>query len=198
VTLRSPRIVTVQLLKVAESQPIVRNSGMSPGSLSPGIKATWSVTIWPSENWTGGHEIESAWWSEHVNPFGPVTVPPKGPLRFSPWTSVTESTCADGGAAPMVAVTVCPAMVAVNVCAPPLFAAAVRVIVAPPVPDAGETLRAGLFTAAVHVDGEHPAGAAVSVTVCDPPPDANETVVGDTLNEHGTVRPIVCFAESPR
>jgi len=37
-TLRSPRIVTVQVLLVAESHPLVRKIGWSPGSLSPGVR----------------------------------------------------------------------------------------------------------------------------------------------------------------
>jgi len=73
------------------------------------------VTDCPSGTWRDGHAtLAASWCSVHVNPFGPVTVPPKGPLRFSPWTSVTDSTRAGGGAAPTAMVTVCPAMVAIN------------------------------------------------------------------------------------
>jgi len=78
------------------------------------------------------------------------------------------------------------------------LAAAVSVMVALPLPDAGDTVKAELLLEAVHADGEQPAGDAVSTTFWDPPPDPKDTVAGATLNAHATVTPIVCFEERPK
>jgi len=78
-----------------------------------------------------------------------------------------------------------------------VLAADVSVIGPLPLPDAGDTVSAVLLVDAVHVDGEHPAGAAVSVTACDPPLDGNDMAVGDTVNVHASVTPMVCFPDSP-
>ena len=196
-------IVIVHVFNVATSHPFAIEIGRAQGM----VMVTCKVTTSPRENaFVGQDTCLSKKPNEHEIPLGPVTVPAYGPLRFSPWVSVRVRTggpgggpgIGGGGAAAIVAVTGCPAIVAVHVFAAPVLAPAASVTVALAFPLEGDTVRAASLLDAVHEDGEHPSGAAVTATSRVPPADANETVAGETENTHGTVTSRACLADSPK
>jgi hypothetical protein len=97
----------------------------------------------------------------------------------------------------MAAVRVCPAIVAIHVCAAPLFSAAAILSVAVPLPDDGDTVSAGVLVVAAHAAAEHPAGDAVSVTAFDPPLCGKDKAVSESENAHATFTVTVCRPVNP-
>jgi hypothetical protein len=99
-------------------------------------------------------------------------------------------------AAATLAVKVCPAIVAVHVCAAPEFGATVTVTLPGPIPDTGVTVSAGSFAEAVQVSGAQPTGAAVTLTTCEPPAAPNDMAAGARVNVQTASTLSVCVADS--